>query len=160
MRAKIAIGFLIGVFVVGTVLAAAPDSTAAFETVKRDTVRFHASLIPHASPQVRAKITASAVAGRRYLAGGGRNCDLYRFLSGDLRRKFKALSERELHVLMALSFAEMIGGKADTVGDDSQLANVDLQDSLQKQQQLIQMLSNITKMTNDTAMATIRKIGG
>ncbi len=47
-----------------------------------------------------------------------------------------------------------------SVGDDAQLANVDLQNALQKQQQTLQMMSNMSKMLNDTAMAIIRKIGG
>jgi len=46
-----------------------------------------------------------------------------------------------------------------TVGDDAQLANVDLQNMLQKQQQTLQSMSNISKMLHDTAMATIRKLG-
>ena len=46
-----------------------------------------------------------------------------------------------------------------SVGDDAQLANVDLQNMLQKQQQTMQMMSNISKMLHDTAMAVIRKIG-
>lgn len=50
--------------------------------------------------------------------------------------------------------------KLDSVGDDAQLANVDLQNLLQKQQQTLQMMSNISKELNDTAMAIIRKIGG
>ena len=50
--------------------------------------------------------------------------------------------------------------KLNTIGDDAQLANVDLQNILQKQQQLLQMMSNISKVTHDTAMAIIRKIGG
>jgi hypothetical protein len=56
------------------------------------------------------------------------------------------------------------GGKSwedalSAVGDDAQLANVDLQNMLQKQQQLIQTLSNTSKMLHRTAMAVIRKIG-
>ena len=51
-------------------------------------------------------------------------------------------------------------GKLTSVGDDAQLANVDLQSALQKQQQILQMMSKISKMMHDTAMATIRKIGG
>lgn len=47
-----------------------------------------------------------------------------------------------------------------TVGDDAQLANIDLQDALQKQQHLMQMMSNISKVLHDTAMAVIRKLGG
>ncbi len=46
-----------------------------------------------------------------------------------------------------------------SVGDDAQLANVDLQNNLQKQQQTLQMMSNISKMLHDTAMAIVRKIG-
>jgi hypothetical protein len=46
------------------------------------------------------------------------------------------------------------------IGDDAQLANVDLQNVLQKQQQLLQMMSNISKILHDNAMAVIRKIGG
>ena len=46
-----------------------------------------------------------------------------------------------------------------SVGDDAQLANVDLQNILQKQQQYIQQLSDISKMFYDTAMAVIRHIG-
>lgn len=47
-----------------------------------------------------------------------------------------------------------------SVGDDAQLANVDLQNMLQKQQQTLQMMSNISKMLYDTAMAVVRKISG
>jgi hypothetical protein len=46
------------------------------------------------------------------------------------------------------------------LGDDAQLANVDLQNVLQKQQQTLQMMSNISKMLHETAMAVIRKMGG
>lgn len=49
--------------------------------------------------------------------------------------------------------------KLSEIGDDSQLANIDMQNTLQKQQQLIQMMSNISKTLHDTAMAVIRKIG-
>jgi hypothetical protein len=46
------------------------------------------------------------------------------------------------------------------VGDDAQLANIDLQNVLQKQQQTVQMISSISKLVYDSAMAVIRKIGG
>ena len=46
-----------------------------------------------------------------------------------------------------------------TTGDDSQLANVDLQNALQTQQQMLQMLSNISKTLHDTALSIVRKIG-
>ena len=46
-----------------------------------------------------------------------------------------------------------------TLGDDAQLANIDLQSALQRTQQTLQMLSNVSKMMHDTAMEVIRKIG-
>ena len=46
-----------------------------------------------------------------------------------------------------------------TIGEDAQLANIDLQNMLQKQQQTMQMLSNISKLLFDTALAVIRKMG-
>ena len=50
--------------------------------------------------------------------------------------------------------------KLNTVGDDAQLANVDLQNVLQKQQQTLQTMSNISKMLHETAMAVIRNMKG
>ena len=55
---------------------------------------------------------------------------------------------------------EDILDRLDSLGDDAQLANIDLQNILQKQQQTLQMMSNISKMLYDTAMAVVRKIGG
>jgi hypothetical protein len=45
------------------------------------------------------------------------------------------------------------------VKDDEQLTSVDLQNILQKQQQALQMLSNVSKMAYDAAVATLRTIG-
>jgi hypothetical protein len=50
--------------------------------------------------------------------------------------------------------------KLNSLGEDAQLANVDLQNILQKQQQTLQMMANISKMLYDTAQSVIRKIGG
>jgi hypothetical protein len=62
-------------------------------------------------------------------------------------------SEMEAHIK---KLEEQLNG----VGDDAQLANVDLQNVLQKQQQTLQMMSNISKMLYDTAQSVIRKMGG
>jgi hypothetical protein len=48
--------------------------------------------------------------------------------------------------------------KPNTIGDDAQLANIDLQNMLQKQQQISQTLSAISKLLHDTAMAVIRNL--
>jgi hypothetical protein len=49
--------------------------------------------------------------------------------------------------------------KLSTIGDDAQLATIDLQNAIQRQQQLLQTMSNISKMLHDSAAAIIRKIG-
>ncbi|HET6344020.1 MAG TPA: hypothetical protein VFH51_03760, partial [Myxococcota bacterium] len=45
------------------------------------------------------------------------------------------------------------------VGDDAQMAQLELQNMSQRQQQVMQMLSNLSKVLHDTSMAIIRKIG-
>jgi hypothetical protein len=65
----------------------------------------------------------------------------------------EALGEVDSHI-------KGLEDKLNSVGDDAQLANVDLQNALQKQQQTLQMMSNISKLVHDTAMSVIRKIGG
>jgi hypothetical protein len=67
----------------------------------------------------------------------------------------KPLTRDALKALIA-----QVGPQVDSLGDDAQLANVDLQNILQKQQQTLQMLSTISKLLSDTAMAVVRKIGG
>ena len=47
--------------------------------------------------------------------------------------------------------------KLQSTGDDGQLANIDLQNQLQKQQQTLQTMSNVSKVAHNTAMAIIRK---
>ena len=46
-----------------------------------------------------------------------------------------------------------------SVGDDAQLANIDLQSALQKQQQTLQTMSSVSKTLHDTGLGIIRKIG-
>jgi len=60
----------------------------------------------------------------------------------------------------AEAYVEYLENRLNTIGDDAQLANVDLQNWLQKQQQTLQMMSNVSKTLHDTAMSIIRKIGG
>lgn len=71
----------------------------------------------------------------------------------ELHRAREALGEADSHI-------KGLEDKLNSIGDDAQLANVDLQNVLQKQQQTLQMMSNISKLVHDTAMSLIRKIGG
>ncbi|MEO0814910.1 MAG: hypothetical protein AAFY60_18765 [Myxococcota bacterium] len=73
---------------------------------------------------------------------------------GEDRGALTALNKAELEAYIT-NTEEFLN----SVGDDAQLANVDLQNMLQKQQQTLQMMSNISKMLHDTAMAIVRKIG-
>jgi hypothetical protein len=57
------------------------------------------------------------------------------------------------------NYIEELEQKLSSVGDDAQLANIDLQNKLQQQQQTLQTISNVSKMLHDTAMAIVRKIG-
>ena len=50
--------------------------------------------------------------------------------------------------------------KLNSLGDDAQLANIDLQNMLQQQQQTVQVMTSISKLLHDTAQSIIRKIGG
>jgi hypothetical protein len=45
-----------------------------------------------------------------------------------------------------------------SLGDDSQLANVDLQGALKEQQQLLKLLADIANLSFDIATAIMRKI--
>jgi hypothetical protein len=67
----------------------------------------------------------------------------------------KSLSQAELREQMAKLERDL-----KKVDDDAQLANVDLQNALQKQQQTLQMMSNISKKLNDTAQAIARNLRG
>jgi hypothetical protein len=66
----------------------------------------------------------------------------------------------ETAVLEVFTAIEAVEETLNAVGDDAQLANVDLQNILQKQQQTLQMMSNISKMLYDSATSVFRKIGG
>ena len=46
-----------------------------------------------------------------------------------------------------------------SAADDAALANADLQNVLQREQQTLVMMSNVSKMLYDTAQSVIRKIG-
>jgi hypothetical protein len=77
-------------------------------------------------------------------------------VDGDLKRLPEKLVTKSALEEEIKKWEEKLNG----IGDDAQLANVDLQNALQRQQQILQMMSNISKMLYDTAQSVIRKIGG
>ena len=71
------------------------------------------------------------------------------------------VSQAQIHQIMGGSFRRgNYDQQLQSVGDDAQLANLDLQSYMQKQQRTMQMLSSMMKTSHDTAMAVIRKMGG
>ncbi len=151
MKNQRVVRFLAGLLVVG--LTASAADKADFGATKGKALDLHRSLIGYASPQVKTKITASAQAAKGYLAKCGRTCDLGKFTTMDLKTRFTEPRGKELQLLQALVFAE-------TVGDDSQLDSIELQDKMQKQQQFIQTISNIMKSEHDTLKAIIQNLRG
>ena len=57
------------------------------------------------------------------------------------------------------SYIEKLEQDLQSVGDDAQMANVDLQNILQKQQQTLRTLSNASKVWHESALAIIRNMG-
>jgi hypothetical protein len=75
----------------------------------------------------------------------------------DLLHALSATQSRLLEILQRdmQTFEEAM----EKVGDDAQLGNIDMQNILQKQQQTLQMMSNVSKMLHDTTMAIVRRVG-
>jgi hypothetical protein len=67
------------------------------------------------------------------------------------------IAQRDVQALLG-SVQALTGEPSESADDD--LANVDLKNLLQKQQQTLQMMSNISKLLHDTGVSVIRKIGG
>ena len=69
------------------------------------------------------------------------------------------LSDADLDSVAGGGAIEDMEEKLNSMGDDGQLANIDLQNALQQQQQTIQTMSNVSAMLHKTALNVIRKIG-
>jgi hypothetical protein len=71
------------------------------------------------------------------------------------------VSQAQIHQIMGGLFRlSHYDQQLQSVGDDAQLANIDLQNYMQKQQHMMQLLSSMMKTSHDTAMAVIRKMSG
>jgi len=149
MKSKRIIGLLAGLLVVGATASAAQKT--AFEVTKGKALELHRSLIGYAAPQVKAKIAASAQAAKDYLANCGRECDLHAFLAKDLKARFARTTGEQFQLLEALVFAEAFK-------DMSELDQMRLQDTMERQAQLMQLMSNISKMVHDTLKGIIQNM--
>jgi len=88
--------------------------------------------------------------------------NFHQTLDKETKKKFPHLKLEEFDVakFVALQkYIEQLEENLQSVGEDAQMGNIDMQSALEKQQQTLQMLSNVSKMLHDTSMAIIRKIG-
>ena len=96
-------------------------------------------------------------AGR--LTSGATSESSSQYRETDLEFITRHLASIEQKIKALETGVEVLEEKLTSVGEDAQLANIDLQNALQKQQQTLQTLSNVSKLQHDTAMSIIRKIG-
>ncbi len=82
-----------------------------------------------------------------------------------IRKDFPNVSQRESEVILFYALNEIdtqlrseIEQSQKTVSDMSQMDMIDLQNAMQKEAQLMQMLSNMLKMMHETSMSIIRNI--
>ena len=88
--------------------------------------------------------------------------NFHQTLDQEGKKFFPRLTVEEFDVVKFIALQKLLESweeQLNEVGDDAQLANIDLQSALQKQQQTLQTLSNVSKMSHDVTMALIRKIG-
>jgi Mg2+ and Co2+ transporter CorA len=65
--------------------------------------------------------------------------------------------QRTINTCKAMdAYVQGLEDNVNSLGDDAQMQQIDLQDALQKNQQTLQMMSNLLKVLHDTAMAVIR----
>lgn len=89
--------------------------------------------------------------------------NFHQMLDKETKKKFPRLTVEEFDVakFVALQkYLEQLEENLQGVGEDAQMGNIDdMQNVLEKQQQTMQMLSNVSKMLHDTCIAILRKIG-
>ena len=88
--------------------------------------------------------------------------NFHQTLDKETKKIFPRLTVEEFDVAKFVALQKLLDKweeELQDVGDDAQLGNIDMQNMLEKQQQTIQTLSNVSKMLHDTSMAIIRKLG-
>ncbi len=88
--------------------------------------------------------------------------NFHQTLDKETKKIFPRLTVEEFDVAKFVALQKLLDKweeELQDIGDDAQLGNIDMQNMLEKQQQTLQMLSNVSKMLHDTSMAIIRKIG-
>ena len=126
-------------------------------TLPPDLLLQHTRLMGQLGPQTRAWIRQQArqIVQRPYF-GLAEQAALQSAIAGRLPRMEPQIAGAASLILKGLILTEAL----EAAGDGSQTANAAVPSLVQNQRQTLQMLSNISKILSDTAMALIRKIGG
>jgi len=128
-------------------------------SVKNQHIRINQNLIPQTKSKLN-KLVKSLYADMKRM----KFAEFHQVALKKARKDFPNASQKELDVVMFYSLNEIdknLRQEVDNLqglSDMSQLDMMDLQNAMQKEAQLMQMLSNMLKMMHDTQMAIIRKI--
>lgn len=141
--------------------SAAPRSLAAVSpSLKNQHLRIKQNLNP------AAKSRLDEMARSLYEDAKSMNFSQFnQLVASRIRKDFPNVSQRESEVILFYALNEIdtklrseIEQSQKTVSDMSQMDMMDLQNAMQREAQLMQMLSNMQKMMHDTSMSIIRKI--
>jgi len=102
------------------------------------------------------KATSYDEAGR--LTSGTATENTVQYRESDFNFITGKLANIDLQIKALETGLEILEEQVSLIGGDSQLENIDLQNSLQKQQKTLQTLSNISKAAHDSAMSSIRNM--
>ncbi|MFB5608454.1 MAG: hypothetical protein ACE5RI_05025, partial [Candidatus Nitrosomaritimum yanchengensis] len=102
------------------------------------------------------KATSYDEAGR--LTSGTATENTVQYRESDFNFITGKLANIDLQLKALETGLDVLEEKVSLTDEDTQLANLDLQNSLQRQQQTLQTLSNVSKAAHDVAMASIRNM--
>ena len=128
-------------------------------SVKNQHIRINQNLIPQTKIKLN-KLVKSLYADMKRM----KFSEFHQVALKKARKDFPNASQKELDVVMFYSLNEIDKNLRQDVenlqglADMTQMDMIDLQDAMQKEAQLMQMLSNMMKAMHDTSMAIIRNM--
>ena len=128
-------------------------------SVKKQHTRISQNLIPQTKSKLN-KLVKSLYADMKRM----KFADFHQVALNKARKDFPGVSQKQLDVVMFYSLNEIDKNlrqeikELQEISDMSQLDMMKLQDAMQKEAQLMQMMSNMMKAMHDTSMAIIRNM--
>ena len=84
--------------------------------------------------------------------------NFHQSVENEINKIFPQLKLEEFNIVKFILIQKWLK-ELQNADDDGKMAYIDIQTALQKQQQTIQLMTNVSKMTRDVSMGIIRKIG-